>query len=123
MRIVIVGVCASGKTSLATKLQRLGYDADTIAQEHSHVPTLWRHNSPDILIYLDASYEVIRKRRAIDWGEDFLAEEQARLADARAACDLYVMTDRLKEDQVFRRVRRWLEKRERQTLHDDRHGL
>ena len=35
MRTIIVGVCGSGKTSLAAKLQRLGYDADTIAQEHS----------------------------------------------------------------------------------------
>ena len=119
MRTVIVGVCGSGKTSLAAKLQRLGYDADTIAQEHSEVPTLFRHNSPDIVIYLDASLQSIRKRRDIDWGEDVLVVERARLAAARSACDLYIKTDDLNEDQVFRRARRFLEKseekRERQS--------
>jgi hypothetical protein len=112
MRIVIVGVCASGKTSLASKCQQLGYDAGTVAQEHSEVPTLWRHNSPDVLIYLDASMAAIRKRRDIDWGEDFLVVEQHRLQNARQACDLYVKTNDLNEAQVFRRVRRFLEKKE-----------
>ena len=112
MRIVIVGVCAAGKTTLAENLKRLGYDADTIAQEHSYVPTLYRHDSPDVVIYLDASFSAIKKRREIDWDEPFLAEQQARLADARATCDLYIKTDSLNADQVFRRVRRWLEKRE-----------
>ena len=114
MRIVIVGVCASGKTSLATKCQALGYNADTIAQEHSEVPTLWRHNAPDVLIYLDASLAAIGKRRDVDWGEDFLAQERQRLENARQACDLYVKTDEINEDQVFRRVRRFLEKKERE---------
>jgi deoxyadenosine/deoxycytidine kinase len=112
MRIVIVGVCAAGKTTLAESLKRLGYDADTVAQEHSHVPTLYRHTSPDVVIYLDASFATIKKRREIDWDESFLAEQQARLADAHSACDLYVKTDSLNADQVFRRVRRWLEKKE-----------
>ena len=112
MRIVVVGVCAAGKTSLVEKLQRLGYEADTVAQEHSHVPTLWQHNAPDVVIYLDASYSAIRKRREISWGEDRLEEERARLQNARQGCDLYIHTDELKEDQVFRRVRRFLEKRE-----------
>jgi hypothetical protein len=113
MRTVIVGVCGSGKTSLATKLQRLGYDADTIAQEHSEVSTLFRHNAPDFVIYLDASLESIRKRRDIDWGEDVLDVERARLSAARAACHLYIKTDDLNEDQVFRRARRFLEKHDR----------
>jgi hypothetical protein len=67
------------------------------------------------LIYLDASLQSIRKRRAIDWGEDVLLVERARLAAARDACDLYIKTDNLNEDQVFRRARRFLEKRERQS--------
>jgi deoxyadenosine/deoxycytidine kinase len=112
MRIVIVGVCASGKTTLAQNLQRLGYDADTVAQEHSHVPTLFRHTSPDIVVYLDASWAAIKRRREVDWDEAFLAEERARLAQARAACDLYIKTDDLNADQVFRRVRRFVEKKE-----------
>jgi adenylate kinase len=112
MRIIIVGVCAAGKTSLAQKLRQLGYNADTVAQEHSYVPTMWRHTSPDVLVFLDASLNAIRKRRDIDWGEDYLAQERLRLADARQHCHLYVMTDKLKEDQVYRRVRRFLEKYE-----------
>jgi deoxyadenosine/deoxycytidine kinase len=111
MRIIVVGPCASGKTSLVEKLVHLGYDADTIAQEHSQVPTLWQHNVPDVVIYLDVSFPSILKRREIDWDEAFLAEEKRRLANARQACDLCVNTDKLKEDQVFRRVRRFLEKR------------
>jgi deoxyadenosine/deoxycytidine kinase len=120
MRIIIVGVCAAGKTTLAENLTRLGYEADTVAQEHSYVPTLYRHSSPDAVIYLDASFAAIKKRRDIDWDERFLAEEQARLADARAACDLYIKTDNLNADQVFRRVRRWLEKRERKKQEEMR---
>ena len=112
MRIVIVGVCGSGKSVLAEKLRTLGYDAHVVSQEHSYVPTLWRQSGPDILIYLDATLPTIRKRRQSDWGQEYLAEEQSRLADARNACHLYVNTDSLKEDQVFRRVRRFLEKRE-----------
>ena len=114
MRIIVVGVCAAGKTSLVEKLQAQGWDADTAAQEHSDVPTLFKHTSPDIVIYLDASLEAIRKRRDIDWGEDLLERERVRLAAARAACDLYIQTDRFKEDQVYRRVRRFLEKRQHQ---------
>ena len=112
---VLVGIDgpdAAGKTTLAENLTRLGYEAKTVAQEHSYIPALYRHTSPDVVIYLDASFAAIRKRRAIDWDESSLAEERARLADARQTCDLYVKTDKLNADQVFRRVRRWLEKRE-----------
>jgi RNase adaptor protein for sRNA GlmZ degradation len=114
MRIIIVGVCAAGKTTLAQNLTQLGYDAGTVAQEHSYVPTLWHHVPPDVLIFLDASYAAIRKRRDIDWDEANLEEERTRLADARQACDLYIKTDDLNADQVYRRVRRFLEKREAQ---------
>ncbi len=113
MRIIVVGVCASGKTTLVENLQRLGYDADTVAQEHSYVPALFRHTSPDVVVFLDASYATIKKRRAVDWGEDYVAGERERLALARASCDLYINSDSVNSDQVFRRVRRFLEKRER----------
>ena len=113
MRIIIVGVCASGKTTLVENLKRLGYDADTAAQEHSYVLSLWRHTSPDVVIYLDASLAAIRKRREVDWGEDYLEAERQRLADARSHANLYIMTDKLNADQVFRRARRFLEKWER----------
>jgi RNase adaptor protein for sRNA GlmZ degradation len=113
MRVIVVGVCAAGKTVLVQKLQQLGYDADTVAQEHSYVASLWKHSSPDVVIYLDAALATIRKRRDPDFDEQLLADEHERLAQAREACDLYVKTDELNEDQVFRRVRRFLEKWER----------
>lgn len=112
MRIVIVGVCAAGKTTLAENLKRIGYDAATVAQEHSYIPTLYRNSSPDVVIFLDASYAAIKKRREIDWTEAYLDGERERLAHARAACDLYLKSDNLNADQVCRRVRRWLERRE-----------
>jgi len=55
MRIVIVGVCAAGKTTLAENLKSIGYDAATVAQEHSYIPTLYRNTSPDVVVFLDAS--------------------------------------------------------------------
>jgi len=113
MRVIIVGVCTAGKTVLVQKLQQLGYDADTVAQEHSYVASLWNHSSPDVVIYLDAALTTIRRRRDVDFDEELLASERERLAQAREACNLYVKTDDLNEDQVFRRVRRFLEKWER----------
>lgn len=112
MRIVIVGVCAAGKTTLAENLKRIGYDAATVAQEHSYIPTLYRNTAPDAVVFLDASYAAIKKRRAVNWQESYLDGERERLAHARAHCDLYLKTDELNADQVYRRVRRWLEKRE-----------
>ena len=111
MRITIVGVCAAGKTTLAQKLQQDGYDAETVAQEHSYISALYRHTPHDILIFLDASLATIKKRRDIDWTEERLEEERQRLAEARSACDLYVKTDDLSADRVFRRVRHFIEKR------------
>ena len=35
MRIAIVGICASGKTTLVRGLREAGYDAYNVAQEHS----------------------------------------------------------------------------------------
>ena len=41
-------------------------DARHVVQGHSHVPDMWqRVTQPDLLIYLDASLEVIRQRRRV----------------------------------------------------------
>jgi len=110
MRIVIVGVCASGKSALANRLTACGYEAHVCAQEHSFAPAMWRMTEPDVLVYLDASLVTVRKRKGVDWGDDQLAEQRARLADARAHCHLYLNTEGLTEEKVFRRVRRFLDK-------------
>ena len=109
-KIVIVGVCSSGKTSLEEGLRRLGYEAHACVQEHSYVPEMWQSSRPDVLIYLDASLETLRKRGETDFTEAALAEQCAHLAHARQHCDLYLKTDSLKAEQVLRKVRRFLDK-------------
>ena len=105
MRIAVVGPCASGKTALAERLQKLGYEARACTQEHSYVPTMWQKISrPDVLIYLDASLAVVAERRSADWSEGYLAKLNRRLSHARQHCDLYIQTDGLSEEEVLERV-------------------
>lgn len=104
MRIVITGVCASGKSTLTSKLKELGYDAHNIAQEHSGVPSLWSKKHPDIVILLDADYPTICHRRKVGWGEDHLAVQRDRLRHVRQHADLYLPTDNLTKEEVVRQV-------------------
>jgi len=109
-RIAIVGVCASGKSTLAKGLCAKGYDARQCAQEHSYVPDMWRRLArPEILVYLDASLETVRSRRQIDYGQEYWEEQQRRLAHAREHCDIYIQTDSLNENEVLDRVLEALE--------------
>jgi broad-specificity NMP kinase len=105
-RIVIVGVCGSGKTVLADALVQLGYNARAMAQEHSFVPGMWRaHGQPNVLIYLDATAETINQRLGRqDWSPEALAEQHRRLADAHTYCDIYLHTDDLSEAEVLEHV-------------------
>ena len=100
--IHIVGVCGSGKSSLAHILNQLGYRARQISQEHSGVPDLWRwRRTPDALIYLDASNEQIRERYPLlNLTDAYLEEERKRLAHARQHADCYILTDGIIPDQV-----------------------
>ncbi len=110
-RIAIVGVCASGKTMLAEALRARGYNARSIAQEHSYVTGMWRaHGQPNILIYLDARAETINARLGRDdWDQAAVAEQHRRLAETRRYCDLYLPTDDLTEAEVVERVVCFLE--------------
>jgi broad-specificity NMP kinase len=105
-RIVVVGVCGSGKTVLADALVQLGYNARAMAQEHSFVPGMWRaHGQPNALICLDAEAETVNRRLGRrDWTPEAIAEQRRRLADAHAYCDLYLVTDHLTEAEVLERV-------------------
>lgn len=109
-KIIVVGVCASGKSSLVIRLRSLGCDARQCAQEHSHVPTMWLQLShPDILIYLDAGPETINLRQGrTDWTENLVEEQHRRLANARQAADLFLVTDDLSEDEVLEKVTAFL---------------
>lgn len=104
MRIGVVGVCASGKSTLVTGLRALGYDAFSICQEHSASPHLWQHAHPDFLVCLDASLESIRTRRTVPWGSERIAAQTERLADARRHCHLFLPTDGLSREEVLARV-------------------
>jgi hypothetical protein len=87
---------------LVDALRAAGYDARHTAQEHSYVPAMWqRISKPDVLIYLDVSYEVARARRpTLDGGPERLAVQHQRLAHARQHCHLYLDTSRLTPEQV-----------------------
>lgn len=103
--IGIVGPCSSGKTTLINGLKTHGYIARHIAQEHSFVPNMWQRIShPDLLIFLDVSFEVSQKRRNLDWREDDFLEQQKRLAHARQHADLIIKTDELSISEVLELV-------------------
>lgn len=103
-RIVIVGPCASGKTTLARGLAELGYEAFSVAQEHSSIRRMYARRNPEHLVYLDVSYGEIRRRRPISWGPARLEAIRARLAPAREDADLVVQTDGKTPAEVLREV-------------------
>lgn len=83
-RIVVVGPCASGKSSTVTALRAAGLDAVACAQEHSEVAQLWLRSEPSCLLYLDIGLSAIRQRRdAPSWSKAVYVEQRRRLADAR----------------------------------------
>ncbi|EAX46762.1 conserved hypothetical protein [Thermosinus carboxydivorans Nor1] len=104
MRVVVVGVCASGKTTLVNRLRSLGIEAYNVAQEHSGIKKLWQKKHPDILVMLDATLDTIRRRRSVPWGEERLAVQRERLRDARANADLFIPTDNLTKEEVAQLV-------------------
>ena len=105
VRVTIVGVCASGKSELARRLEARGVPVRTVAQEHSHIPQLWRHEGwPDVLVYLGASQRTVRRRGRLSLPAAALREQRRRLADARRHANLRLSTDRLRPEEVERAV-------------------
>jgi CheY-like chemotaxis protein len=104
MRVVVVGPCASGKTTLVNNLRQAGIEAHNVAQEHSGVKRLWRKKQPDVLVLLDVSMPTVRKRREVPWGEERLTIQRDRLSDAKANAHLYIQTDNLTKQQVLNSV-------------------
>jgi deoxyadenosine/deoxycytidine kinase len=100
--IGVVGVCASGKSSLIQGLETQGFRTRHIAQEHSFVKDMWKRiTNPDVLIFLDVTYPLSVQRRQLNWTEADWAEQQRRLAHAREHADLYIQTDDLSIEQVL----------------------
>ena len=99
-RIVVVGPCASGKTTLVAALRARGYDARVSGQEHSVVSYLWRLSEPDVVVALAADLDAVRARRGEHWPAWLLELQLERLRDAVAAADVRIDTSRLDAEEV-----------------------
>ena len=108
-KIVVVGPCAAGKSTLVSALRGLGYDAHVSGQEHSEIATLWQHSKPDVLIALDADITAVRDRRGGSWPEWLHDLQVRRLAAAARAADLAIDTTKLSTQAVVALVVAYLE--------------
>jgi GTPase SAR1 family protein len=111
-KIVVVGPCAAGKSTLVTALRELGYDAHVSGQEHSEIATLWRHSQPDVLIALDVDIRAVRDRRGGSWPEWLHDLQVRRLAAASRAANLVIDTTVLSPQTVVDRVLAYLHRPE-----------
>jgi len=100
-RVVVVGPCASGKTTLVERLKELGIDARVSGQEHSAVRNLWRRLDPDILIALEIDLDTLRSRRSQSWPQSLFEVQLDRLREAVAAADAVIDSVVLSEHEVF----------------------
>lgn len=102
--VVITGVCAAGKSTLARRLRETGIAARTVAQEHSCIPDLWRWSGAGVTIYLHASFEAVKRRRRSFMHLMNYEEQLHRLRHAREEASLRLDTSHLTSDEVFGEV-------------------
>ncbi len=103
--IGVVGPCGSGKSTLIAGLEKEGFKCRHIAQEHSYVPSMWQKiTNPDLLVFLNASFETCTQRRRLNWNNADYQEQQNRLAHALQHADLIIQTDSLTIEEVQSRV-------------------
>jgi len=108
--IGIVGPCKSGKSTLLAGLSKLGFNAKTIAQEHSFSPQMWKKlTNPDVLIYLDVDFKNSIKRSNLNWTLADLEEQRKRLHHAYDRADLYIDTSNLTVPEVLDKANSYLE--------------
>lgn len=113
--IGVVGPCGAGKSTLVDGLDARGYSTRHIAQEHSYVQDMWqRITNPDVLIFLQVSFEISQGRRPMNWNEAEYDEQQRRLSHALEHADLILDTDQLSIQEVLEQVLAFLEKSENQ---------
>jgi molybdopterin-guanine dinucleotide biosynthesis protein len=100
--IGIVGVCASGKTTLIRGLQSEGYHCRHIAQEHSYVQTMWQQlTHPDFLIYLIVDYPSTLTRKNLNWTESEYLEQVARLQHAHDHANFIIDTSQQSPEETL----------------------
>ena len=110
--IGLVGPCKAGKTVLKRRLEAHGLNVRHIAQEHSYVIEMWQKiSNPDVLIYLEVSYETTLLRSSLVWNQSEYQEQLRRLSHAREHADLIIDTDHLTPDQISQQVLDFLEER------------
>jgi hypothetical protein len=103
--IGIVGPCKSGKSTVRQGLEKAGYQANHIAQEHSYSPRMWQQIvNPDVLVFLDVSYLKTLERSDMNWSEKEYREQQKRLAHAREHADINILTDDYSEQEVTLKI-------------------
>ncbi len=101
--IKVVGISASGKSTLVRALRQHGYEARPVSQEHSNVADLWQQfEHPWLLFYLDVDLTTQRERRPdVTWDQKWLDEEIDRLRHARDHADLVINTAGLQPEMVL----------------------
>lgn len=109
--IVLVGPCASGKSTLAHELEEVGIVVRVCGQEHSSIRDLWRKMNPDVLVALSIDLPTLRSRRHGEWPETLFAVQQRRLASAFACADLVIDTRRESPRRAAQLVQRYLRER------------
>ncbi len=101
LKIGLVGVCGSGKTTLTNNLISYKFNVRQIAQEHSYVSDMWqRLSNPDVLIFLEVSYLVTKQRKPFKWSEKDYQQQLYRLRHANQYADLHIDTDKLTPEEV-----------------------
>jgi len=100
-RVVVVGPCASGKSTLVESLRSVGYDAVVSAQEHSDVTTLWRRSRPDALVGLVVDLETTSRRRGRPWPASLYGQQRERLAVAMSAAVAVIDTSTMTQMAVL----------------------
>ena len=120
--VIIVGVCASGKSTLAAKLKAAGLRACTVAQEHSCIPDLWSRPGAANTIYLHASFEAVKRRRHSFMHFQNYQAQLHRLRTARALASVRVDTSELTPDEVFLLVQAQLRSQDPEREGDEKSG-
>jgi thymidylate kinase len=110
LKIGLVGVCGAGKTTLTNALKPYYQNVRQIAQEHSYVPDMWqRLVKPDVLIFLEVSYQVTLQRKSFYWTEKEYQVQQERLRHARRHADLHINTNQYSPEEIRDIVLEFLE--------------
>lgn len=101
LKIAVVGRCASGKSTVVAELRSRGLDAYVVGQEHSGVSSLWNHQDPDFVVFLDVTLAAVRNRRDENWPEWLYHSQAQRLHDAYSSADVRVNTAELGVDETI----------------------